>query len=81
LRPREIFLAGLTRALTHKQEKRMDDKVFEKLKEMTKEQLDRALINAGVDLNCGGCACLFFTGWGKAHDQKCRVRGEDNIPF
>lgn len=34
---------------------------------LTDEQLVAAFKNIGIDITCGGCACVFFTGQGANH--------------
>jgi hypothetical protein len=42
---------------------------------LTSDQLRVACLNVGVDLNCGACAALFYTGFGGyEHDASCPRR-------
>lgn len=50
------------------------------MKNLNFEELVQACNNVGVDLQCGACAAIFFTGVGLPHDtHTCKKRDSMNI--
>lgn len=40
---------------------------------LTFEEIVFACRNFGIDLGCGGCAAVFYTGYGAPHDERCTM--------
>lgn len=40
---------------------------------LTHDQIIVAGRNFGIDLTCGGCASIFYTGWSEDHDETCQT--------
>ena len=49
------------------------------VRKLNDDQLERALLNVGTDIQCGGCMCSFFTGHLERCDEGCRTPHEAKV--